>query len=100
MEPARDPRAPRAAALDAVGLSLIALALFDYLRPSLLLLDTVMAGGDTPCHYPTAAFLREQLLPRFRVHGWYPGAYLGHPLLLYYFPLPFLVMAALEPFVG
>ena len=21
------------------------------------------------------------------LHGWYPGAYLGHPLLLYYFPL-------------
>jgi hypothetical protein len=100
MEPPRDPRARSAAALDAVGLSLIALALFDYLRPSLLLLDTVMAGGDTPCHYPTAAFVCEQLLPRFRVHGWYPGAYLGHPLLLYYFPLPFLVMAALQPFVG
>ncbi|HUG53713.1 MAG TPA: 6-pyruvoyl-tetrahydropterin synthase-related protein, partial [Vicinamibacteria bacterium] len=33
-------------------------------------------------------------------HGWYPGAYLGHPLLLYYFPLPFLLMSALVPLAG
>jgi hypothetical protein len=39
-------------------------------------------------------------LPQGRLHGWYPGAYLGHPLLLYYFPLPFLLMSALAPLVG
>ena len=35
-----------------------------------------------------------------RLHGWYPGASLGHPLLLYYFPFPFLLMSALAPLVG
>jgi hypothetical protein len=90
----------RGAVLDAVGLGVVLLVLADYLRPSLLLLPTLAAGGDTPCHYPTAAWFQEQLLPRLRMHGWYPGAYLGHPLLLYYFPLPFLVMAALAPLVG
>ena len=86
--------------MDAVGLALVALAVFDYFKPSLLLVPTVAAGGDTPCHYPTLVHFYEHLLPRLRLHGWYPGAYLGHPLLLYYFPLPFLVMSALAPATG
>jgi hypothetical protein len=85
---------------DALGLAAILLVLLDLLRPSLLLLPTITAGGDTPCHYPTAVWFQERLLPHLRLHGWYPGAYLGHPLLLYYFPLPFLVMSALAPLVG
>jgi hypothetical protein len=85
---------------DALGLGAILLVLLDLLRPSLLLLPTITAGGDTPCHYPTLAWLYERLLPALRLHGWYPGAYLGQPLLLYYFPLPFLVMSALAPAVG
>jgi TolA-binding protein len=90
----------RAVLADALGLTFLLLVLLDYLRPSLLLLPTVTAGGDTPCHYPTFAFFYEHLLPSLRLHGWYAGAYLGHPLLLYYFPLPFLVMSALAPLVG
>src|SRR5688572_27256058 len=85
---------------DVVGLAALMIALLDYFRPSLLLLPTFAAGGDTPCHVPTAAWMKDELLPRWRLHGWYPGAYLGHPLLLYYFPLPFLIMAALSPVVG
>ncbi|HVO11419.1 MAG TPA: 6-pyruvoyl-tetrahydropterin synthase-related protein [Vicinamibacteria bacterium] len=85
---------------DAAGLALILLVLLDLLHPSLLLLPTITAGGDTPCHYPTAVWFREHLLPRLRLHGWYPGAYLGQPLLLYYFPFPFLLMAALAPVAG
>jgi hypothetical protein len=90
----------RAVIADVVGLIGLLLVLLDYLRPSLLLLDTITAGGDTPCHYPTAVWFHEHLLPRLRLHGWYPGAYLGHPLLLYYFPLPFLVMSAFAPWTG
>jgi hypothetical protein len=86
--------------VDALGLVVIVLTLVDLFRPSLLLLPTITAGGDTPCHYPTAAWLRERLLPALRLHGWYPGAYLGHPLLLYYFPLPFLVISGLSVFTG
>src|SRR5262245_16547683 len=92
---------PRRQALaDALGLGAILLVLLDLLRPSLLLLPTITAGGDTPCHYPTAVWFYERLLPQLRLHGWYPGSYLGHPLLLYYFPLPFLLMSALAPAVG
>src|SRR5262245_30648546 len=85
---------------DALGLAALLLALLDYLRPSLLFLPTITAGGDTPCHYPTAVWFYEHLLPQGRMHGWYPGAYLGQPLLLYYFPLPFLIMSAFAPFTG
>ena len=85
---------------DALGLLAILLVLLDYFRPALLFLPTVTAGGDTPCHYPTFVWFKEHLLPQGRLHGWYPGAYLGHPLLLYYFPLPFLIMSALHPIFG
>lgn len=85
---------------DALGLATILLVLLDLLRPSLLLLPTITAGGDTPCHYPTAVWFHERLLSSLRLHGWYPGASLGHPLLLYYFPFPFLLMSALAPLVG
>jgi hypothetical protein len=85
---------------DALGLATILLVLLDLLRPSLLLLPTITAGGDTPCHYPTAVWFQEHLLPSLRLHGWYPGASLGHPLLLYYFPFPFVLMSALTPLVG
>ena len=90
----------RALVVDAIGLALLLLVLLDYLRPSLLLLPTVAAGGDTPSHYPTLVWFYEKLLPHGRVHGWYPGSYLGHPLLLYYFPLPLLLMSALVPALG
>src|SRR4029079_7465164 len=86
--------------VDILGLAAILFVLVDYLKPSLLLLPTVAAGGDTPCHFPTLAYFCDTLLPHLRFQGWYPGAYLGHPLLLYYFPLAFLVMAALAPLLG
>jgi 6-pyruvoyl-tetrahydropterin synthase-like protein len=90
----------RAGLVDAAGLCAMLLLLLDYLRPSLLLLPTIAAGGDTPCHFPTAVAFCRDFLPQGRLHGWYPGSYLGHPLLLYYFPFPFLVMAGLAPLVG
>src|SRR5258707_1857321 len=98
--PRRWPQCGRALLVDILGLAAIVLVLLDYLKPSLLLLPTVAAGGDTPCHFPTLAYFRATLLPHLRFHGWYPGAYLGHPLLLYYFPLAFLIMAGLAPLLG
>ena len=90
----------RALVVDLVGLSVLLLVLLDYLRPALLFLPTVTAGGDTPCHYPTLVYLHDTLLPRLRLQGWYPGAYLGHPLLLYYFPLAFPFQLAQSGYVA
>src|SRR5260221_3386435 len=50
-------RKRRETLVDGLGLLAILLVLLDYLRPALLLLPTVTAGGDTPCHVPTAAWL-------------------------------------------
>ena len=94
------PGATRRRVADALGLGAILFVLVDLLPPSLLLLPTIAAGGDTPSHYPTAVWFHEHLLPQARLHGWYPGASLGHPLLLYYFPFPFVLMSALAPLVG
>ena len=94
----RSPRRERLA--DALGLLVILLALLDYFRPSLLFLPTITAGGDTPCHYPTAVWFHEHLLPSCGSTAGIPARYLGQPLLLYYFPLPFLLMSALAPFTG
>ncbi|HSD26557.1 MAG TPA: 6-pyruvoyl-tetrahydropterin synthase-related protein [Vicinamibacteria bacterium] len=94
------PGATRRRVADALGLGAILLVLIDLLPPSLLLLPTIAAGGDTPSHYPTAVWLHDHLLPHARRHGWYPGASLGLPLLLYYFPFPFVLMSALAPLVG
>src|SRR5258705_6548414 len=83
--------------VDGLGLLAILLVLLDYLRPSLLLLPTVTAGGDTPPHLPTPARLDGHLLPALRLPGWDPGAHMGHPPLLYYFPPPFLILSAPAP---
>jgi hypothetical protein len=86
--------------VDALGLVAILLVLLDYFRPALLGAPTIAAGGDTPSHYVTFVWFYERLWPALRLHGWYPGAFLGHPLQLYYFPLPFLLMSALAPLLG
>lgn len=86
--------------VDGLGLLVLQLAIVDCFPPALLLLPTLPAGGDLVCHYPAFDWLRRELLPQGRLHGWYPGAYLGHPLFLYYFPLPFLAMVALVPLFG
>src|SRR4029450_4834597 len=44
---------------------------------------------------PAGPFLREELLPRGRVSGWAPGWFAGVPMLTFYFPLPYVLIAAL-----
>lgn len=92
--------ARRADLIDLLGLLALELVLLDYFRPALLFLPTIAAGGDTPCHYPTAAWFTEKLWPHLRLHGWWPGGYVGQPLLLYYFPFAFVLMALLAPVTG
>jgi len=74
--------------------------LADYFSPSLLLSSSVPAGGDTPSHFYTVRYLAEVLLPQGRISGWCPGALTGFPLLQYYFPLPFVLAAALGKFLS
>lgn len=83
--------------LPAAGVFLaIYVALFVFYRPNLLFSLTTTAGGDTGAHHYPAKFLIEYLLPNFKLTGWAPGWYAGMPMLTFYFPFPFLLIAILN----
>jgi hypothetical protein len=67
---------------------------------SVMLEPTTTNGGDMGTHYYPAWFLRYVLLPHWQVIGWCPGNYGGYPLFQFYFPLPFVLMAALSKVVA
>ena len=68
------------------------------LHPSLLVANTLDAGGDTGAHVALPWFLRTELLPHGQLTGWYPGWFDGFPLYTYYFVLSDL-LAALGSYV-
>ncbi|MDQ6615812.1 MAG: hypothetical protein M3083_14005 [Actinomycetota bacterium] len=75
--------------------------IFKYLQPSKLFLDSTPSGGDMGAHVWQPAFLRDHLLAHFRLTGWAPDWYAGFPSLVFYFPLPSLlivIFSALMPY--
>ena len=66
------------------------------LQPGLLVADTTAAGGDMGAHVWGPAYLRDHLLPHGRITGWTPDWYAGFPALHFYFPLPSLLIVALD----
>ena len=70
-----------------------------FYRPNLLFSLTTTAGGDTGAHHYPAQYLIEELLPHFRLTGWAPGWYAGMPMLTFYWPFPFLLIAILDWFM-
>lgn len=89
-------RLPPAWVIDAAVLGLIAVFLASHFPLRLLLTPTITAGGDTPSHYDPLRYLTTVLLPQGHVSGWCPSYYAGLPLLEFYFPLPFLLMALMS----
>jgi hypothetical protein len=73
----------------------IYLVLLKTLHGNLILTRTTAAGGDMGSHHYVATFLREELLPRGRITGWAPGWFAGIPMLTFYFPLPYVLIALL-----
>ena len=67
-----------------------------YFEPKYILSPTITTGGDTASHYYTAKYLAEVLLPKGQIIGWMQGNYAGFPIFQFYFPLPFIIMAALS----
>ncbi|MBW2322296.1 MAG: hypothetical protein JRF41_02040, partial [Deltaproteobacteria bacterium] len=63
---------------------LVYVFLCSYLKPGLILKDTIITGGDTASHYLTAVYLRDHLLPQWRIMGWFPGNYAGFCLFQFY----------------
>jgi hypothetical protein len=66
------------------------------LHPSLLLRDTTPNGGDLGAHVWFPAFLRDHLLPDWRVAGWSNDWFGGFPAGQFYFPVPALVTVLLD----
>jgi hypothetical protein len=78
----------------------IYLVLIKVLHVNLILSRTTAAGGDMGSHHYIDTFLRKELLPHWRITGWAPGWYAGLPMLTFYFPLPYVAIAALSPLLG
>jgi len=68
---------------------------FSQLEPGLLFKNTTPSGGDMGAHVWGPAYLRDHLLPHGRLTGWTPDWYAGFPALVFYFPLPSLLIVAL-----
>jgi hypothetical protein len=69
------------------------------LQPDLLLSNTTANGGDTGAHVWWPAFLRDHILPKWRLTGWAPDWYAGFPAGVFYFPLPSLLVVVLDIFL-
>jgi hypothetical protein len=76
-----------------VGSALLVLAV---LNPPLLIAANTPTGGDMGAHVYAPLYLRDVLLPAGRVLGWSNAWFGGFPAYYFYFPLPSLVIVALD----
>ena len=64
-------------------------------KPSLILLDTMTGGGDTPSYHHPIEHLRDVLLPSGNPQGWDLGNFAGYAPYQFYFLPPSLAIVAL-----
>lgn len=69
---------------------------FAQLGPANVLSSSTPAGGDMGAHVWGPAFMRDHLLPSFRLTGWTPDWYAGFPAYQFYMVLPSLAIALLS----
>ncbi|HWG74322.1 MAG TPA: hypothetical protein VG184_09745 [Acidimicrobiales bacterium] len=69
---------------------------FNKLQPSNIFANTTPTGGDMGAHVWLPWFVEHKLLPHFRITGWAMDWYAGFPALTYYFPLPILMIVAVN----
>ncbi|HXY92250.1 MAG TPA: 6-pyruvoyl-tetrahydropterin synthase-related protein [Acidimicrobiia bacterium] len=82
-----------------VGFAVVAacsIYVFVQLQPRLLFLNTTATGGDTGAHVWFPAYLRDHLLPHWRLAGWTDASYAGFPAGQFYFPFPALLIVLLN----
>lgn len=65
-----------------------------HFKPSLLWLDTMVAGGDTPSFLQPVRHLRDVLLPAWNPQGWNLGNFGGYAPYQFYFLPPSLMILA------
>ncbi|NLE73772.1 MAG: hypothetical protein GX604_03960 [Actinobacteria bacterium] len=86
----------RAHGATALVFAVIYVVLIIVYQPHLLFAQTTTSGGDMGAHHYPAKYLIEYLLPHLKVTGWTPQWYAGMPMLTFYMPLPFLIIAFLS----
>ncbi len=79
--------------VDAAGLVLLYATLGLLFDPRLLLIDSVLVGGDSSSWQGIAQHLHDVLLPAGRLTGWDMGNFCGYPNFTFYFIPPFLLAA-------
>jgi hypothetical protein len=67
-----------------------------YLHPSQMLANTTPAGGDMGAHVWGPAYLRDHILPHWRLSGWAPDWYGGFPMYQFYMVPPALLVVLLN----
>ena len=85
--------------LPAIILVATSLVIFIVMNPGLIFSATTPTGGDTGAHVFGPAYLRDTLLPAGRILGWSNDWFAGFPAFYFYFPLPSLVIVALDLFL-
>lgn len=76
-----------------LGATLIVLSI---LHPNLILRDNTPTGGDMGAHVWGPAYLRDVLLPHWRLTGWSMDWYAGLPAYRFYMVVPALAIVALD----
>jgi hypothetical protein len=69
---------------------------FTQLSPSDIFSSSTPAGGDMGAHVWGPAYMRDHLLPSFRLTGWTPDWYAGFPAYHFYMVFPSLAIAILS----
>lgn len=70
------------------------------LSPWLWFTDTTPTGGDLGAHVWSPAYLRDELLPNFRLTGWSPDWYAGFPAFTFYMVVPSLLIVMVNVGLG
>ena len=70
------------------------------LSPWLWFTDTTPTGGDLGAHVWSPAYLRDELLPNFRLTGWSPDWYAGFPAFTFYMVVPSLLIVMVDVGLG
>ena len=77
-------------------LGAIVMFLVSLLHPDLILRNNMPTGGDMGAHVWGPAFLRDHLLPNFRLTGWSMDWYAGFPMYQFYMVVPAIFIVILN----
>lgn len=79
-----------------VVVGMCCLYVFWVVHPELIFRNTTPTGGDMGAHVWGPAYLRDELLPNFRLTGWTKDWYAGFPAYTFYMVIPSLMIVAFD----